>query len=192
MKNVLVIEDEPPARDLLERQLARLAPELTIVASLASCAEAQAFLAAKPNIDLIICDIQLTDGSALELFTSQPAPAPIVFCTAFDRYVLEALDVGGVDYLLKPVSDTRLTKALDKLRGIEKQFSQRSTQEAIETALKTIATKHATRPVRFMVKRGADFVSVRSEDVAYFSSEHKLTLLTQTDGTTSYLDDSLS
>lgn len=198
---VVLIEDEPLAMDLLEKRLHQAIEQTAdslpynravVVGRARSCEEASEVLRAQSHIDLILCDIQLSDGLALSIFDEVPPTAPLIFCTAHDQFVLEALTKGGVDYLLKPVRAEDVARALGKLATIEARAKARTNPPATMSALRQalLPTANATR--RFVVKRGADFVAVELDDVAYFLSEHKLTLLVQRDGATAYLDDSLN
>ena len=98
---VLIVDDERPARDKLQRMLAQ---ESGIAAVEQACdgidalAKIAAFLP-----DVVFVDIQMPEVSGIELAASLPSPAPLlVFVTAFDQYAVQAFDANAIDYLLKP------------------------------------------------------------------------------------------
>ncbi|MBZ2208243.1 LytR/AlgR family response regulator transcription factor [Massilia soli] len=112
---VLIVDDERPARDKLQRML-ELEPDITAIEracdgvdALEQCA---AFLP-----DVAFLDIQMPEVSGIELAASLPAPAPlVVFVTAYDQYALQAFDANAIDYLLKPYDQDRLQRTLARVR----------------------------------------------------------------------------
>ncbi len=108
----VLVEDEPPARERLHALLAAHA-NVEIVGE-AGDVDAAARLCATLRPDLIFLDIQLPRASGFDLLPRlDPVPA-IVFVTAFDRFAVRAFEVNAVDYLLKPVSPSRLALALTR------------------------------------------------------------------------------
>ncbi len=116
MITALIVDDEPLARRGLRIRLETF-PEVTVVGECANGREALAFCAESPP-QLVFLDIQMPglDGfDVVKGFQSECMPL-IVFVTAFDHYAVEAFDVHAVDYLLKPVDEERLAKAIEKVR----------------------------------------------------------------------------
>lgn len=143
---VLIADDEQPARDKLRRLLEQ-EPGIEIVAE-ARDAVAALELAALHNPDAAFLDIQMPEVSGIELAASLPQPGPlIVFVTAFDRYALDAFDTGAIDYLLKPYDETRLQRALVRLR---ERFNARvaQPQPALPVTQLLITERGVTRVVR--------------------------------------------
>jgi two-component system response regulator LytT len=85
---LVIVEDEPLAREKLAACLRVAAPEAVIVAQLASVAEAIRWFTANPPPDLLFCDIQLTDGLSFELFRATAIRCPVVFTTAHSTITL--------------------------------------------------------------------------------------------------------
>jgi two-component system LytT family response regulator len=116
---VLLIDDEPPAREFLRLALAEH-PAVHIVGEAGTINEARAQLA-RPDYDLVLLDIQLRGGSGFDLAPSVRPEARIVFVTAYDQHALRAFAVNALDYLLKPVDPVRLAESLlrasSSLRG---------------------------------------------------------------------------
>lgn len=162
MTTVLVLEDEAPARDRLVAALARVAPALVVAPPIASVARAVDWLAAN-RVDLVLADIQLADGLSFEVFERVPASCPVVFVTAYDEYAMEAMSAGGIDYLLKPVADAELSRALQRYHRLEAHFAERVRAVAVRLA----------RPRRLLARARDGFVTVPVEDIAYFVVDDK-------------------
>ena len=112
---ILIVDDERPARDKLRRLLAR-EHDVTELAEARDGVEAlEQIESFKPDVAFL--DIQMPEVSGIELAASLPAPAPlIVFATAFDQYAIRAFDANAIDYLLKPYDQSRLQRALERVR----------------------------------------------------------------------------
>ena len=114
---VLLLEDEYPAAECLQRLLPQAAPDAQVLAVLDTVAGALAWLAAHPAPDLILSDIQLADGLSLEIWEQAVVPSPVIFTTAFDAYAIRAFQAHSVAYLLKPVKLAERQAALAKLHA---------------------------------------------------------------------------
>src|SRR5882757_8141829 len=102
---IVIIEDEPlTAKDLAACILAA-EPSAEVVASLASVREAVEYFGANEAPDLIFSDIQLGDGKSFAVFERLMRLVPVIFCTAYDEYALEAFRAAGIDYILKPFTE---------------------------------------------------------------------------------------
>ncbi|MFJ6024326.1 LytR/AlgR family response regulator transcription factor [Brevundimonas sp. NPDC092305] len=112
----LIVDDEPPARELL-RSLLEASPGVEVVGAARSAEEADAAIAALQP-DVVFLDIQMPGQSGVDLARSLEGahPAAVVFVTAYDQYALEAFDVSAVDYLLKPIDPERLAVSLRRAR----------------------------------------------------------------------------
>jgi two-component system response regulator AlgR len=177
MLNILIIDDEKPARDRLRRMVSG-------IQGCTVCGEAGDGVAALKAItelspDVLLLDISMPgiDGLTLserlkEDAEIDPVPA-IIFCTAFEDHVLKALDNEALDYLVKPVRSERLTQAIEKAR----RFLQGSRQEEETDFLRsTVGGKVSLIPVR---------------SVICLISEDKYTTVVHQDGRT-VIDDSLT
>lgn len=117
MKLVL-LEDELPALRHLRRVIEKVAPLATVAGQFDSVKSVVNWFQTDTAYDLIISDIQLSDGLSLEAFRQGRVTKPIIFTTAFDSYAIEAFKVNGIDYLLKPVKAEELQKAFEKYREL--------------------------------------------------------------------------
>ncbi len=174
MTRVAILEDEKPAREGLVRALRRFDPAIEIAFVAASVAEAVRRLGGGPPPDLILADIQLSDGLSLAAFETVPAPCPIIFCTAYDEHVLEALRRGGIDYLVKPIEEARLHEALAKYLRLRAHFAGRPAEVA--------RALQAPERRGVVARHERDFVPVPIEQIAYFVAEDKTVVLVHRSG----------
>jgi DNA-binding LytR/AlgR family response regulator len=169
--NVIILEDESRAANHLERLLLKVAPEMRIVAKIESVRDAIPFLDTHPGIELIFSDVQLADGLSFGIFEKVTVKCPIIFTTAYDHYAIDAFKTNGIDYLLKPVEEERLKKAIEK----SKQFSNSNTSDKLLAISNSTVTK--TYKSRFMVKVGDKIKSIPIEEILAFYSLGKATYI---------------
>lgn len=182
--NVLIIEDELPARAKLESMLSIILPDVKIVAQLGSVSESLAWLAGNPEPDLAFVDIQLSDDHSFEIFRRHPVRFPVIFTTAYDKYLMESFEFNSVDYLLKPITEEKLKKSLDKIRRLEQHFLQGS-------LMKLIREDKSSRS-RIVARKGTEFVALNMDDVAYFFTEHKIVFVRDFSGRQMIVDRNLA
>jgi len=109
----LVIDDEPPAREILKQHIASVeALELTGICS--NAVEAVSFLKEHP-VDLLFLDIQMPQLLGTNFIRTLKNPPKVIFTTAFRKYAVEGFELDAVDYLLKPISFERFLKAVNKV-----------------------------------------------------------------------------
>jgi two-component system LytT family response regulator len=157
----LIVDDEAPARSNLNALLRR-EPDVDVIGE---CDTGQAALAVirQHRPDLVFLDIQMPecDGFDVLEMLGGDAPAAVIFVTAYDRHALRAFDVGALDYLLKPFSDSRFGAALVRAR----ERLRRGTERAGEAA--RLVLKSAGQ-VMFLAHRDIDWIG--AED--YYASLH--------------------
>lgn len=167
---VLILEDENRAVNHLKRLIQEVAPDMEICAVYETVREAVAYLE-KDQPDLIFSDVQLADGISFEIFSKVQIDCPIIFTTAYDTYAIEAFNANGIDYLLKPIEEERLQKAIEKA-------NQLSSNRRLENLLKLNANQHSRRQKsRFMIKVGEKIRTIIVEDILAFYSFEKTTYL---------------
>ena len=112
--NVLIVEDETTAYENMVDLLAQVDPNIHVVGNTESIRQTIKWLGEHEAPDLIFMDIHLSDGSAFVIFDELRIEIPIIFTTAYDRYAIEAFKVNSIDYLLKPVKEDDMRRALTK------------------------------------------------------------------------------
>lgn len=121
--NIVIIEDEALVAEDLERSLRKLIGANINVIHLRSVKEGITHFKNANAPNLIFSDIQLGDGLSFEIFVTAPVTAPIIFCTAYDEYALDAFKANGIDYILKPFTIETLENAIEKYYNLKRQLS---------------------------------------------------------------------
>ena len=171
----LIIEDETAAAINLEALLRKVEPSLQIEAVLESVGESVEWLSSHPMPDLIFMDIHLADGESFRIFDRVEIDCPIIFTTAYDQYALAAFKVNSIDYLLKPITQNDLQRALDKLHRLS-VTERRSISERV-TSLAAEASK-ASQNV-FLIQVRDRIRPLKFEEAAYFyTSDERVTVHT--------------
>ena len=168
--NVLIIEDETPAAEKLERYLARYSEGIVVKGKAESVEEAVNWLAEhQASIDLIFMDIQLKDGMSFEIFKEIKINKPVIFITAYNEYALDAFKVNGIDYLLKPITFTDLSNSLKKVESLGTQL--RWGDDRNETVLRALNAPERSYKNRFMVKLGDHIKSITADQISLFFAD---------------------
>lgn len=115
---VLIVEDETAASENLIAMLQEIDNSIEILHVLESVQQTVCWLETNLSPDLIFMDIHLSDGSAFSLFEQIDVQTPIIFTTAYDQYAINAFSVNSIDYLLKPIKNSDLIRALDKFKRL--------------------------------------------------------------------------
>lgn len=178
---VLIVEDEVPAVERLKGLLLDYGG-ITVLGVLPSIESTIAWLQMHPLPDLIFLDIQLSDGLSFEIFKQTSVKCPVIFCTAYDQYALDAFQLHSIDYLLKPLHYDKLHKSLEKMKDIRQSFSAPADPIQMNEIVNMIKKGEANYKSRFMVKAGAKIKAIKTDDIAYFYSHNKLSLLVTTQG----------
>ena len=163
---IVLIEDESLAAEKLERYLLKYDDTISIVSTLSSISEAVIWLENNNDFEVVFMDIQLTDGLSFEIFNQIKINKPVIFTTAFDEYAIDAFKVNSVDYILKPITFTDVSKAMNKLKSMQTLFSS---NKAIHDVVKTI-TKTKIKD-RFLVRLGNHIHSIKADEISLFYAD---------------------
>jgi DNA-binding LytR/AlgR family response regulator len=115
---ILIIEDEPLVAKDLVKLIAKVEPDAELLAVLSSVKEANAWFDANPAPDLVLSDIQLSDGISFEVFEARHVRSAVIFTTAYSEYAIRAFKLNSIDYLLKPIDERELLIAIRKYRSV--------------------------------------------------------------------------
>nr|WP_321232765.1 LytTR family DNA-binding domain-containing protein [uncultured Psychroserpens sp.] len=161
MINVLVIEDEKASSDYLVTLFGKSTLDIKVQSIITSVYDSIAWLNANDCPDLIFMDVQLSDGKSFEIFNNFKVKSPVVFVTAYDDYAIKAFKTTGIDYLLKPIKDIDLNRALNKYyenKLLLYQNNKSMSLQATNTGIKD----------RFLVREGNHYIPIKLDDIAYF------------------------
>ncbi len=180
MMNVLIIEDEPYAQQELKRLLDSLKQGIEVLDMIDTVEDAVEWLNTRKAPDLIFLDIQLADGISFEIFRKVKVEAPVIFITAYDEFAVRAFQLNSIDYLLKPVKQDDLKRALKKLDSMKSQFNSDSgvgvniSHEQLENLLGNRKREYKSR---FVAKVGDQIKHIPVADIAYFYAEDNVVFL---------------
>ena len=186
--NIIIIEDEKPSARRLQRMLESLG--LKTETMLHSVEESINWFQNNKHPDLIFLDIQLSDGLSFKIFEAIKIKSAIIFTTAYDEYALQAFKLNSIDYLLKPIDEDELQKAVNQYK------EQTPAQKAVTLDFDDIK-KLLVNPIdreykkRFSVKVGQHLKLINIDDIECLYSENKGTYLHTTEGRNYLLDTTL-
>ena len=172
----LIIEDEKMAQANLARLLKNSFPEMEIVAMIDSVRGAVEFLSARPKLDVIFMDVELSDGICFEIFRSVQISAPVIMTTAYDSYAVKAFEAGSIDYLLKPVDSDALLRAVGRAR------ERLNASASIDKLLSVLGQDSKKYKEKSVVRCGDRIIPIQSNDIALFFSEDKANYLLTKNG----------
>src|SRR5215213_1890589 len=126
----LVIDDEPPAREIIRRYIAEV-PMLQLAGECGNAVQAIQFLQSKP-VDLLFLDIRMPQLNGTELLKVIRNPPPVIFTTAHAEYALEGYELDVMDYLLKPIRFDRFVKAVNKVFQLRGHAIEQATVDEVK------------------------------------------------------------
>lgn len=165
---VLIIEDETAAARNLQSMLETLEPDIEVVGITESIVDTVEWFAENNAPDIVFMDIHIADGESFRIFDSVDITAPIIFTTAYDQYALEAFKVNSIDYLLKPLKEEELQRALDKWRRITNH--ERS---EYHNRIDSMIAEQRKGNEMFLVHVKDKIVPLQVSDVAYFYTSNE-------------------
>jgi DNA-binding LytR/AlgR family response regulator len=168
LDRILIIEDENPNANRLQRLINDLYPQATIFV-VESVAESVEWLVMNIRPSVILMDIRLSDGLCFEIFEKVKINSPVIFTTAYDEYAIRAFRVNGVDYLLKPIEQDELKAAFDRIELQVEKYQQLPLDNLLQQ-IKPLEYRS-----RFLLPYKDGYKTVVVNDIAFFYSEHKLT-----------------
>jgi len=174
---ILIVEDEDLAVKKIRKTLSDVDANADVVGVTDSIFATVDWLQNNPSPDLILMDIELSDGQSFEIFSRIPVKSAVVFTTSYDEYALKAFKVNSIDYLLKPIQKEDLEAALNKYKKMKTMYAGNGHNELNMDAL-VKELQHKLQPKefrkRFLVKHGQKLVSIEIDEIAYFFSDGRL------------------
>lgn len=177
MMNVVIIEDEVQTAWDIRNSIEKVRPSYSIAAVLDHVESAIEWFAKNPSPDLIISDIKLGDGLSFDIFKTVPLTSPIIFCTAYNEYAMEAFKNNGVDYLLKPIKEEMLDRSLAKIEGFMGSSRHSVDKHLLESLRRSLEIREHTYRRSLLVSYRSQLIPVQTDQVALFAIEDKLVFL---------------
>jgi DNA-binding LytR/AlgR family response regulator len=172
MPTAIVAEDEPILRAQLEGQLAKLWPDLEIIASVEDGAAALEALEDRAP-DFMFLDIQMPEMTGVEVAKHVGGRSHVVFVTAYDQYAIQAFETGAADYILKPATDERLAVTIERLKA--KLASPPVDLSSVLTRLTEQMSGRKERLQWIKATQGQNLRLIPVGEVLFFQSDEKYT-----------------
>jgi len=170
---IVIIEDEKLTAKDLANTIRVIEPDVEILPFLYSVEDAIMFFQQKPDVDLIFSDIELGDGLSFDIFEKTDVQLPIIFCTAYHHYYMEAFQTYGIDYILKPFNILAVEKTLIKYKNLKNIFANSDKEiKTLFTSLKT--AQHSLNP-SVIVHHNDKVIPLNGSDIAFFLIENDCT-----------------
>lgn len=164
--DVLIVDDEPLARQRLVRMLEKLA-DFCVVGE-ADNADAALAAISQHDPDIVLLDIRMPGKNGLNLaqdISQLEDPPAVIFCTAYDQYALDAFNTNAIGYILKPVKAEQLLQVLEKANNLNK-IQRAAAQEKF-----THSQDNQRTHISAKTRRGVELIPL--DDVRYFIADHK-------------------
>jgi len=179
--DVLIIEDEKAAAKRLINQLAEIRHDYRVLECIDTVEYAINWFNANPLPDLVFLDIQLADGTCFEIFEQVRSEIPVIFTTAYDSYAIKSFELNSIDYLLKPVSIDKLSRALDKFDTLQDYFQKNLPSTEIINKLSAFITNKKPYKSRFLIPQPDGYLPLLTDDISYFYFEsNKVYIISKT------------
>ncbi len=183
MIKTILIEDERMIAEEFKKILLNTSADIELTNSFATVKDTVEYLKVNQEPDLIFSDVQLPDGLSFDIFTQVSIKSPIVFITAYDQFIVNAFECNGIDYLLKPIDEADLAKALSKYRSLEEHFND---PRAFFNGFKQKSKS------RMIVRKGIENIALRLEDVVLIYTEEKVVFAVDKNGKKYMVDQRLT
>lgn len=158
---IVIFEDEMHNAERLTQLLHKCNADIEVAAVIESVEEGLKWLEQKQPVDLMLMDIQLSDGNCFELFNKTKVRTPIIFTTAYDGFALQAFKVNSIDYLMKPID-------LEELRNALKKYEQFRPANNYTVDISRIAEEFLRRDsTRFIGRINNQLIYVKARDIAW-------------------------
>ena len=162
---VVIVEDERAASENLQYLLKRLEPKIEVLGELDSVKSAVAYFSQPNEAELVFLDIHLADGISFEIFEKVNINIPVIFTTAYDQYALKAFKVHSIDYLLKPIDQLDLARALKQFKT--QLHGNANMNMQMERLLNMVQTRKPGYKSTLLVSRADELIPLKTDSIAY-------------------------
>lgn len=165
---ILIIEDEQRTADQIIRLIKQYDNTYSVLGVIDSVEKGVNWFIQKTETpDLLLVDIQLTDGTSFDLFNQVNIELPVIFITAYNEFALNAFRLNSIDYLLKPLNFADLKKAIDKFKKTREAYMNVTSKAYYNI----FSPGQKTFKQRFLVKSGNCYKYITADDIACFLTE---------------------
>jgi len=183
--HIVILEDEHLAGEKLVNLIKHKDTNATIK-WMKAIESARVYLS-KHKVDLLFSDIELLDGNVFELFKSYTPQCPIIFCTAYDKYLMEAFSSNGIAYITKPYDTNQFNQAWEKYRNLFINYKKAQFENLIDLK----RDRRSDHKQQFVVKKTKGIIMVLVKDIMFFRVSGDYTIAYTQDGKSHLLNMSL-
>jgi len=177
----IIVDDEQDGIRTLQKMLERYCPHVKVVASCSSATIAKGQISAM-DPEVVFLDIQMPGKSGLELLEELPSKNfEVVFVTAHNEYMLQALQFSAVDYLLKPVEEERLVEAVER---VSNRLGNGKSHELTSALLHNLTSAGTPAEMRLCLPTFKGFMILKLEEIIYCEAERSYTVFHIANGKT--------
>ncbi|MCA0366221.1 MAG: LytTR family DNA-binding domain-containing protein [Bacteroidetes bacterium] len=175
---IVIIEDEPKTASNLENTLKSIDKDFQILEIIDSVETGLQYFEESGYPDLVFSDIQIADGLSFEIFQKYSPTCPVIFCTAFDHYALQAFKTNGIDYLLKPFNETDVKKALEKYHKLKESSISNTTlhklfDQLLRQKKQSILINYREKIIPVNITDIPFFYSINHQTIIYFEGKEQ-------------------
>ncbi len=187
--NIVIIEDEQLSAQDLADYITEIRKDYKVIKIISSVKEAVSYFKKENNFQLVFSDIQLGDGLSFEIFKQLELKCPVIFCTAYNSYAIEAFKSNGIDYILKPFHKELIREAIEKFEMLRSQFSINPNLNQLLDLVKNTSTEK--QPKSVLVYHKDKIIPIKMDDIALFYIKNELTFLLNFEGKSFSVKESL-
>lgn len=181
----VIVEDEKWTADRLKSLIEKNFPEIKIEAVLSSVAISYSWFMDNEHPDVVFMDIELGDGTSFDLMDILKIKSSLIFTTAYNQHAIKAFRYNSVDYLLKPIEEEELIRAVNKMRSMKLK------QDNDDLLIELRRQLNKSYKERFLVKTGDKFKTINTSEIAYIYSEDSYTQIVDKESQKYFIDYSL-
>ena len=165
---ILIIEDEEQAAWNLQQSIRAVEPAAEILGPVDTLAAVKDWFARNEMPDLVFSDIQLGDGIVFDAFRQLTLRCPVIFCTAYDEYLLQAFKGNGIDYLLKPIDEAELRQSFEKLAILRQSLGRKDIPDLLQEAVSEWIERKKSFKKNFLIPHRDKLIPIETAQIAYF------------------------
>ena len=167
---VLIIEDETAAAQNLQTILRSVVTDVQVLDVVDTVEDSIEWFRSNDMPDIVFMDIQLSDGESFKIFDSVNITCPVIFATAYDQYALKAFKVNSIDYLLKPINEAEVLRAVEKWRMLTG-----ADRNSYSARVESVATEQRQMRQTFLVRFRDKIIPLHHHSIAFcYTAEERV------------------
>ena len=168
--NILIIEDEQIAGEKLKGYIGKYVSADASVSWVRSVSESYELLSKPNTFDIIFSDIELLDGNVFSVYEKVDVKCPIIFCTAYDKFVMKAFETNGIAYLLKPYNEEQFLDSWKKYQVLFDKKENTVSNDILDELKKIVNSAKTDYKTRFTIKKSNGVFLLSVSDIVLIQS----------------------